>query len=137
MIENKRLGKFEYKLVKINDIKNHEYLIIELSINEELRALLKENFIVTDGESTENDYILSNIQYKRYLSKGYLMRELYSGYKWMLSDKRLIDTGKAEFKFSSVGEFELMQTELRQMIKRLIEIIRDYDKINIRVTFEA
>lgn len=135
LIKEKKINKYEFKLIKINDLKKYDYLVIELSINAALQELLKEKFIIKD--EPQQDYIMpSGFQSIRYLAKGYIMRELYSDYKLIFSDTDLINKGKMIINFESANSYEGFLRELRNNFKRLIEIIRDYNNINVTLTIE-
>lgn len=134
-IEKKKINKYEFKIIKINDLRHYEQLVIELSINECLRELLLKDLIVKD-EPTQPYHITSFNNGTRYLCKGYVLRELYSDYKYMLSDIRLLNEGKIKIYFESIRDYDNFLRDLKSNFKRMLEILRDYKEINLTITAE-
>jgi hypothetical protein len=135
IINEKKINRFEFKIIKINDLSKFEFLNIELTINESLQQLLKEKFIITSLPLKE--YNLNGIISKRYLIKeDWINKTLYGSYKLIFSDYNLIKNKRMVLQFNSAMDYEQFLRDLKSNFKALIETIRDYAQLNLTLTIE-
>lgn len=135
-INKKIISIYDLKIVKIQNLKDYNDLNIEISINKATQELLKKEFCVL-SESIEITFITEILKINRYKAKGYLLRELYSNYKYLFCSMELIDTQKIIIPMETTRQFNSFLADIQADFKRLIQSIRQTQQINYTLRIEA
>lgn len=137
IVKDKKISRYEFKIVKTNDIKNMDCLNVELSINQELQELILKNAVVLTGTLNFADYQIRAYEGKRYLLKNFISNSISNDYKFLLVDKKLLNECKLTIPFETIAEYEYFLSCMRTNLKRMIEIIKNYSNINITLSYEG
>ena len=131
---SKPLGKYKISFKTLFDNNNSNYIVLKVSLSHDLRQLIMSTIL--DDEVEYNLYNGSEeIALKRYKVKRWVFSSLNRNYRDSLFSKQLLDTGEAEFKFTSVLYLDDFMRQLKSNTKLLLQTIHDYSEINVTVNF--
>jgi hypothetical protein len=127
--------KYMINIKRSFDRARSEYIILKITVSEELRQLIKSAAI---DEDTEESLRLGEIdmKFQRYKVKKWVYSALsYSNYKALIFHKHLLDESEIMLEFDSVRVLDEFLTSLKQNVKTIIQTILNYSDIDMIVSF--
>jgi len=133
--DKKIIADMIIKFNRINDYKNSEYIILEISINEPLREFLLKN-LVSDKECL--DYSNQTTTRKRYKQYSYIHRALINNgaSSYFLSDKHLLDFGKTSLMFSTISDCIAFMGYLKENLLMVYRNVNELKNLNVSMVFK-
>ena len=128
-------AKYMMNIKRSFDRAKSEYIILKITVSEELRQLLKSAAI---DEDTEESLRLGeiNMNFQRYKVKKWVYSALsYSAYKTLIFHKQFLDEGEIRVEFDSVRVLDEFLTSLKQNVKTIIQTMLNYSDIDMTVSF--
>ena len=127
--------KYRMKLKRTFDRTKSEYIILKITVSDELRQLIKS---ATIDELIEEPFRLGeiNMDISRYKIKKWIYSSMpYTRYKALIFHQHLMDKGELRVEFDSVRVLEDVLSMLKENVKAIIQTVLNYSDIDMTVSF--
>jgi len=132
--EKKSIGNYKIRFKTSFDKKKEDSIFLNISISEDLKKLI-EGIIIKENTKFDFHTGEKDTTYTRYKVKSWVFGALYSDHRDFLFVKALVEGKDFNIELNSVNRIDTIISDLKENVRRLIEIVLKYSKIDTTVSY--